>query len=83
MLKKRINTILEILRLSKQPFIFLGSYNNPDFKHFSDVDVDLIIDRTPDLAQKIKNRLPQNIALHSLKLQETETSFAEWYASDN
>jgi 6-pyruvoyltetrahydropterin/6-carboxytetrahydropterin synthase len=36
-----------------------------------------------DFAQKIKNRLPNNIALHSLKLQETETSFAEWYASDN
>jgi 6-pyruvoyltetrahydropterin/6-carboxytetrahydropterin synthase len=36
-----------------------------------------------DFAQKIKNRLPQNIALHSLKLQETDTSFAEWYASDN
>jgi 6-pyruvoyltetrahydropterin/6-carboxytetrahydropterin synthase len=32
---------------------------------------------------KRKNRLPQNITLHSLKLQETETSFAEWYASDN
>lgn len=36
-----------------------------------------------DFAQKIKNRLPANIQLHSLKLQETETSFAEWYASDN
>jgi 6-pyruvoyltetrahydropterin/6-carboxytetrahydropterin synthase len=36
-----------------------------------------------DFAQKIKSRLPQGIALHSLKLQETETSFAEWYASDN
>jgi 6-pyruvoyltetrahydropterin/6-carboxytetrahydropterin synthase len=36
-----------------------------------------------DFAQKIKNRLPKNIALHSLKLQETDTSFAEWYASDN
>jgi 6-pyruvoyltetrahydropterin/6-carboxytetrahydropterin synthase len=36
-----------------------------------------------DFAQKIKNRLPNNIALHSLKLQETETSFAEWYATDN
>jgi 6-pyruvoyltetrahydropterin/6-carboxytetrahydropterin synthase len=36
-----------------------------------------------DFAAKISNRLPQNIALHSLKLQETETSFAEWYASDN
>ena len=63
MLKKRINTILEILRLSKQPFIFLGSYNNPDFKHFNDVDVDLIIERTPDLAQKIKSLL--DMALYS------------------
>ena len=36
-----------------------------------------------DFAERIKNRLPQNIQLHSLRLQETETSFAEWYASDN
>ncbi len=36
-----------------------------------------------DFAKKIKARLPENIELHSLKLQETETSFAEWYASDN
>ena len=36
-----------------------------------------------DFAQKIINRLPADIKLHSLKLQETETSFAEWFASDN
>lgn len=36
-----------------------------------------------DFAEKIKNRLPQSIQLHSLKLQETESSFAEWYQSDN
>jgi len=36
-----------------------------------------------DFAAKIKNRLPKGIQLHSLKLQETETSFAEWYQSDN
>ncbi|MGJ8591572.1 MAG: 6-pyruvoyl trahydropterin synthase family protein [Aquaticitalea sp.] len=36
-----------------------------------------------DFANKIKTYLPQNIQLHSLKLQETDTSFAEWYASDN
>ena len=36
-----------------------------------------------DFASKIKKRLPQHINLHSLKLQETETSFAEWFASDN
>lgn len=36
-----------------------------------------------DFAAKIKSRLPENITLFSLKLQETDTSFAEWYASDN
>ena len=36
-----------------------------------------------DFSNKIKSRLPENIELFSLKLQETETSFAEWYASDN
>jgi len=34
-------------------------------------------------AKKIQHRLPDTIKLHSLKLQETETSFAEWYAEDN
>ena len=36
-----------------------------------------------DFAKKIKKRLPQNIQLHSLKLQETDSSYAEWYASEN
>lgn len=36
-----------------------------------------------DFAKKIKSRLPENIHLHSLRLQETATSYAEWFASDN
>lgn len=36
-----------------------------------------------DFAQKIIKKLPETIQLYSLKLQETDTSFAEWYASDN
>ncbi|MEO5789435.1 MAG: 6-pyruvoyl trahydropterin synthase family protein [Gelidibacter sp.] len=36
-----------------------------------------------DFAGKIKKYLPENIQLHSLRLQETDSSFAEWYASDN
>jgi 6-pyruvoyltetrahydropterin/6-carboxytetrahydropterin synthase len=36
-----------------------------------------------DFAKKIKKHLPETIKLHSLKLQETETSFAEWYDTDN
>ena len=36
-----------------------------------------------DFAQKIKTRLPKQTKLFSLKLQETETSYAEWCAGDN
>jgi 6-pyruvoyltetrahydropterin/6-carboxytetrahydropterin synthase len=36
-----------------------------------------------DFAKKISKRLPKHIHLHSLKLQETESSFAEWFQYDN
>ena len=36
-----------------------------------------------DFAEKIKKRLPNNIKLYSLKLRETGTCYAEWYANDN
>jgi 6-pyruvoyltetrahydropterin/6-carboxytetrahydropterin synthase len=36
-----------------------------------------------DFAQRIIARLPVDIKLFALKLQETESSFAEWYAGDN
>ncbi|CAL2080334.1 6-carboxytetrahydropterin synthase [Tenacibaculum sp. 190524A05c] len=36
-----------------------------------------------DFADKIKAQLPEGLSLHSLKLQETETCYAEWFASDN
>lgn len=36
-----------------------------------------------DFATKIRARLPENIKLYAVKLQETDTSFAEWFASDN
>ncbi|MCE5345999.1 MAG: 6-carboxytetrahydropterin synthase [Bacteroidales bacterium] len=36
-----------------------------------------------DFASRISNLLPPGVKLHSLKLYETATSFAEWYAADN
>ena len=36
-----------------------------------------------DFAHKIRKRLPEGIQLHSLKLRETGTAYAEWFASDN
>jgi 6-pyruvoyltetrahydropterin/6-carboxytetrahydropterin synthase len=36
-----------------------------------------------DFAVRIASHLPPGVKLHNLKLYETATSFAEWYASDN
>lgn len=36
-----------------------------------------------DFSEKIKKRLPKNIELFSLRLQETDSSYAEWFAGDN
>lgn len=33
-------------------------------------------------AEVTKERLPENIELFSVKLQETDSSYAEWYAAD-
>lgn len=36
-----------------------------------------------DFAGRLKKRLPENVKLHSLRLNETANSFAEWVAKDN
>ncbi len=36
-----------------------------------------------DFSKRIKEVLPENIELFSLRLYETATSYAEWFASDN
>ncbi|PHS66887.1 MAG: 6-carboxytetrahydropterin synthase QueD [Flavobacterium sp.] len=36
-----------------------------------------------DFAEVIKTELPSHIQLHSLKLQETDSSYAQWFATDN
>jgi 6-pyruvoyltetrahydropterin/6-carboxytetrahydropterin synthase len=35
-----------------------------------------------DFADRIKALLPKEVALHSLKLNETANSYAEWFADD-
>ena len=36
-----------------------------------------------DFAARISRRLPEGIKLYALKMYETATSYAEWYAADN
>jgi len=50
----------------------------------------LVVDYQPtcenlvaDIASRIKPFLPPTVELHSLRLFETATSYAEWYAADN
>ena len=35
-----------------------------------------------DFADRLQKALPENVKLHSLKLRETATGFAEWFAAD-
>ncbi|GAB4132509.1 MAG: 6-carboxytetrahydropterin synthase [Bacteroidia bacterium] len=36
-----------------------------------------------DFRERIQHLLPEQVQLHSLRLNETATSYAEWYADDN
>ncbi len=36
-----------------------------------------------DFAARIGRRLPEGVALHALRLHETASSYAEWFAEDN
>lgn len=36
-----------------------------------------------DIAARIQSKLPREVKLYSLKLRETGTSYAEWFAADN
>ena len=36
-----------------------------------------------DFAARLKAALPEGVKLHSLRLHETATSYAEWYSDEN
>ena len=36
-----------------------------------------------DIANRILNKLPDGLKLHSMRLNETATAYAEWHAEDN
>jgi 6-pyruvoyltetrahydropterin/6-carboxytetrahydropterin synthase len=36
-----------------------------------------------DMVDKIYQYLPTNVQIHNIRLEETPTSYAEWFASDN
>ena len=68
-----------------------GNYDNKKLNDFKTLLGNVIIvDYQPtcenlvaDFASRIRKHLPDKVLLHSIKLYETATSFAEWHASDN
>jgi len=68
-----------------------GNYDNKKLNDFKTLLGNVIIvDYQPtcenlvaDFASRIQKHLPDKVLLHSIKLYETATSFAEWHASDN
>jgi 6-pyruvoyltetrahydropterin/6-carboxytetrahydropterin synthase len=68
-----------------------GSYDKKRLDAFKTILGNVIIvDYQPtcenlvsDFASRIRKHLPGSVVLHSLKLYETATSYAEWHASDN
>ena len=67
------------------------NYPVEDIKKISEVFCNTVwVDYQPtsenllaDFSRKIIPLLPEGVKLYSLKLRETATSFAEWFASDN
>lgn len=63
---------------------FISKENSPLYERFHVLPYQPTCENLiGDFAQRIKKRLPQGVALFSLRLHETTTSYAEWYASDN
>lgn len=61
---------------------FKGSgeaFSNIVFVEYQPTSENLLI----DFASRIRGLLPFNVRLHSLRLRETSTSYAEWFAEDN
>ncbi len=83
--KEEIVEILDhSLMLNNKMLIDKDNLNNTIFKRIVWVDYQPTCENMLiDFASKIKKRLPENVILHHLKLNETATSFAEWFNEDN
>jgi len=70
--------------LNKKALESLNWTDNQMFKKLYAVDYQPTCENmVVDFAQKLLKKIPVGLELHNIKLYETATSFAEWYASDN
>lgn len=81
----------EIINVFDHVITVPGNYDTGKMEAFRSIFGNtVIVDYQPtcenlvaDFASRIKKQLPEIVKLHSLKLYETATSYAEWHASDN
>jgi 6-pyruvoyltetrahydropterin/6-carboxytetrahydropterin synthase len=81
----------EIVNVFDHSVVVSNSFNKEKLEMFSKLFGNtVIVDYQPtcenlvsDFAERIIKHLPAGVQLHSLKLYETATSYAEWFASDN
>lgn len=88
-LKKIVNTL--IIEKYDHAVVFRASENNSELLKYLSSKFERVIttDYQPTcenmisrFAESISRELPEGIFLHSVKLHETATSYAEWYAED-
>ena len=89
-LKRIVNS--EIVDRLDHSFVLRDSEQNMELKAMLGAKFNkvVLVDYQPtcenmlaDFAARLQKALPANVQLYSLRLHETATSYAEWYASDN
>jgi 6-pyruvoyltetrahydropterin/6-carboxytetrahydropterin synthase len=81
----------EIINVFDHAVTISGNYDPEKIKVFRSMFGNtVVVDYQPtcenlvaDFAVRIKKHFPDKVRLHSLRLYETATSYAEWHASDN
>jgi 6-pyruvoyltetrahydropterin/6-carboxytetrahydropterin synthase len=81
----------EIINIFDHALAVSGNYDREKLEVFKTLFGNMVVtgyqptceNLVADFASRIKKQLPGKVTLHSLKLYETATSYAEWHASDN
>ena len=89
-LKRIVNS--EIVDRLDHSFVLRDSEQNAELREVLETKFKkvVLVDYQPtcenmlaDFAERLQRALPANVQLYSLRLHETATSYAEWFASDN
>jgi 6-pyruvoyltetrahydropterin/6-carboxytetrahydropterin synthase len=89
-LKRIVNS--EIVDRLDHSFVLRDSEQNEELREVLGAKFNkvVLVDYQPtcenmlaDFAERLQRALPATVQLYSLRLHETATSYAEWYASDN